>query len=65
MLWLLVYIKGLDFLSWPLTGTDNIDIVLNEIDALVNVDFDARKSELNLTRLNLLRLEPAVVFKSM
>ena len=24
-------------------GTDNIDIVLNEIDALVNVDFNARK----------------------
>ena len=37
-------------------GTDNIDIVLNEIDALVNVDFDARKLKPNLTRLNLLRL---------
>ena len=37
-------------------GTDNIDIVLNEIDALVNVDFEARKLKPNLTRLNLLRL---------
>ena len=37
-------------------GTDNIDIVLNEIDALVNVDFNARKIKSNLTQLNLLRL---------
>ncbi|MBB00117.1 MAG: phosphorylase [Saprospirales bacterium] len=37
-------------------GTDNIDIVLNEIDALVNVDFDKRKIKHELTKLNLLRL---------
>ena len=37
-------------------GTDNIDIVLNEIDALVNIDFDDRKIKPSLTKLNLLRL---------
>lgn len=37
-------------------GTDNIDIVLNEIDALVNVEFDDRIIKPNLTKLNLLRL---------
>lgn len=37
-------------------GTDNIDIVLNEVDALVNVDFAARQIKPSLTSLNLLRL---------
>lgn len=37
-------------------GTDNIDIVLNEIDALVNVDFNAKEIKPSLTKLNLLRL---------
>nr|NQU94165.1 nucleoside phosphorylase [Bacteroidota bacterium] len=37
-------------------GTDNIDIVMNELDALVNIDFDTRQIKRNLTRLNIVRL---------
>lgn len=37
-------------------GPDNIDIVLNELDALVNIDFDTRMVKENLTRLNIIRL---------
>ncbi len=37
-------------------GTDNIDIVLNELDALVNIDFATRKIKPNLTSLKLVRL---------
>lgn len=37
-------------------GTDNVDIVLNELDALVNIDFHQKKIKENLTRLNLIRL---------
>ncbi len=37
-------------------GTDNIDIVVNELDALVNLDMEARKPKSELTRLNLIRL---------
>ncbi|HRI28443.1 MAG TPA: nucleoside phosphorylase [Chitinophagales bacterium] len=37
-------------------GTDNIDIVLNEIDALVNIDLPARLVKPNLTSLNIIRL---------
>ncbi|MSQ78459.1 MAG: phosphorylase [Flavobacteriaceae bacterium] len=37
-------------------GTDNIDIVLNELDALFNVDFETRKIKSNLTKLNIIRL---------
>ena len=37
-------------------GTDNIDIVLNELDALVNIDFTTRTIKPNHTRLNLFRL---------
>ncbi|MCU7550358.1 nucleoside phosphorylase [Chitinophagaceae bacterium LB-8] len=37
-------------------GTDNIDIVLNEIDALVNIDFETRIIKENLTTLNILRV---------
>ncbi|RYY29617.1 MAG: phosphorylase [Sphingobacteriaceae bacterium] len=37
-------------------GTDNIDIVLNELDALVNVDFATRMVKDNLTGLNLIRI---------
>lgn len=37
-------------------GTDNIDIVLNELDALVNVDFEARTIKENHTSLNIVRL---------
>jgi uridine phosphorylase len=37
-------------------GTDNIDIVLNEIDALVNIDFNTRTIKDQLTILNILRV---------
>lgn len=37
-------------------GSDNIDIVLNELDALVNVDFMSRQIKTELTRLNIVRL---------
>ena len=37
-------------------GTDNIDIVLNELDALVNIDFKTRLPKQELTKLNLIRL---------
>mgnify|MGYP001206650764 CR=1 FL=1 len=37
-------------------GTDNMDIVLNEIDALFNIDFDTRQLRPRLTPLQFLRL---------
>lgn len=37
-------------------GTDNIDIVLNEIDALFNIDFETRQTKEELTRLRLVRI---------
>ncbi|PCJ94839.1 MAG: phosphorylase [Flavobacteriaceae bacterium] len=37
-------------------GTDNIDIVLNELDALVNIDFNTRTIKSNKTRLDLIRI---------
>jgi uridine phosphorylase len=37
-------------------GPDNIDIVLNELDALVNIDFESRQVKETLTRLNIIRL---------
>lgn len=37
-------------------GTDNIDIVMNELDALVNVDFETRQVKDQLTTLNLVRI---------
>ncbi len=37
-------------------GTDNIDIVLNELDALVNIDFESRFIKHELTRLHIIRL---------
>ncbi len=37
-------------------GTDNIDIVLNELDALVNIDLNSRTIKNTLTSLNLVRL---------
>ncbi len=37
-------------------GTDNIDIVINELDALVNVDFETRTVKENLTTLNFVRI---------
>lgn len=40
-------------------GPDNIDIVLNELDALVNIDFEARTVKQDLTPLNLVRIGTA------
>lgn len=37
-------------------GTDNIDIVLNELDALVNIDFATRTVKPALTPLNFIRI---------
>lgn len=37
-------------------GTDNIDIVLNELDALVNIDFESRTVKKNPASLNIIRL---------
>src|SRR5215217_538338 len=37
-------------------GPDNIDIVLNELDALVNIDFYTRKAKEKLTSLNIIRI---------
>jgi uridine phosphorylase len=37
-------------------GTDNIDIVLNELDALVNVDFINRLPKKNFTSLDIIRI---------
>lgn len=37
-------------------GTDNIDIVLNELDALVNIDFDTRTVKDKLTSLDIVRI---------
>lgn len=37
-------------------GTDNIDIVLNELDALVNIDLETRQVKEKLTSLNLIRI---------
>lgn len=37
-------------------GTDNIDIVLNELDALVNIDFSTRSIRPQLTALNIIRV---------
>jgi len=37
-------------------GTDNIDIVLNELDALVNIDFEKRTEKANHTTLEIIRI---------
>ncbi|SDH01187.1 nucleoside phosphorylase [Psychroflexus sediminis] len=37
-------------------GIDNIDIVLNELDALVNIDFETREIKLRHHKLNIIRI---------
>jgi len=37
-------------------GPDNIDIVINELDALVNIDLDTRQPKEELTSLNIIRI---------
>ncbi len=38
-------------------GTDNIDIVVNELDALVNIDLQTRFLKVQLRKLNIIRIE--------
>lgn len=40
-------------------GSDNIDIVMNELDALVNIDFKTREIKSTLTRLKIIRIGTA------
>jgi uridine phosphorylase len=37
-------------------GPDNIDIVINELDALVNIDFETREIKKNLQSINIIRI---------
>lgn len=37
-------------------GPDNIDIVINELDALVNIDFDTREIKKQLSSINIVRI---------
>ncbi len=37
-------------------GPDNIDIVMNELDALVNIDFETRQVKSKLTSINIIRV---------
>ena len=45
-------------------GTDNIDIVLNELDAICNVDFQTRKVKEVLTSLSIIRLGTSGTIRS-
>ena len=47
--------KKLSVLSTGM-GTDNIDIVMNELDALVNIDLENRTAKPNHTSLNIVRI---------
>ncbi len=47
--------KSISVLSTGI-GTDNIDIAINELDALFNIDFKTRKIKDNYTELNIIRL---------
>lgn len=44
-------------------GTDNIDIVLNELDALVNIDFETRKEKIEKNPYDLSAWELRVLFR--
>jgi len=37
-------------------GTDNIDIVINELDAVINIDHQTRKAKSQLRKLNIVRI---------
>ena len=45
-------------------GTDNIDIVLNELDALVNIDLNSRTIKEEHTSLNIIRIRTAGALQS-
>jgi uridine phosphorylase len=40
-------------------GTDNLDIVINELDAVVNIDLDSRERKASHKKLNIIRLGTA------
>ena len=40
-------------------GTDNLDIVINELDAAVNIDLETRKPKQSHTKLNIIRMGTA------
>jgi uridine phosphorylase len=44
-------------------GTDNIDIVLNEVDALFNFDFDTREQKQDLNSLSFIRIGTSGSFR--
>lgn len=44
-------------------GTDNVDIVINELDALFNIDLDRRQVKDRLTSLNFVRLGTSGAFQ--
>jgi uridine phosphorylase len=50
--------KRLSVLSTGM-GTDNLDIVINELDAAVNIDLATREPKLSHTKLNIIRLGTA------
>jgi len=45
-------------------GTDNIDIVLNELDALANIDLKSRQVKETLTSLNIIRIGTSGAIRS-
>lgn len=44
-------------------GTDNIDIVMNELDALANIDFNTRETKEQLQSLHLIRIGTSGTFQ--
>jgi len=45
-------------------GTDNLDIVINELDAVVNIDLEKREPRASHTKLNIIRLGSAGALQS-
>lgn len=45
-------------------GTDNIDIVVNELDALANIDLNARENKTSFRKLNLIRIGTCGILQS-
>lgn len=55
--------NGITVLSTGI-GADNIDIVINELDALANIDFKTRQVKTSLRRLNIIRIGTCGVVQS-
>ena len=45
-------------------GSDNIDIVLNELDALINIDFITRQIKDKFTSLDIIRIGTSGLYKT-